>query len=151
MVGPGTGIAPFRGFLQDAKFFRQEKKDDIQLGDWHLYFGCRHAEKDYIYQDELKEAQDSKLLHKLDIAFSRMHEKKVYVQHRLAEAGVDLWESVHTKKASFYVCGGTSMGRDVRQVLTTVAQTHGKLTTEEAAAYVADMQKKGRYIQELWS
>jgi len=80
-----------------------------------------------------------------------MGEKKVYVQHRLADAGPELWEIVSKNSASFYVCGGTAMGRDVRAALTTIAQTCGKLSPDEAAEYVQTMQKKGRYIQELWS
>jgi len=80
-----------------------------------------------------------------------MTDKKVYVQHRLAEAGSELWDTIHKEKATFYVCGGTAMGRDVRAALTTIVQTYGKLSADEAATYVQDMQKKGRYIQELWS
>jgi len=151
MVGPGTGVAPFRGFLQDLIHFHKDKKDDVKVGDWHLYFGCRHKEKDFIYKQELEEAAEKKILARLDVAFSRMGDKKVYVQHRLADAGSELWESVNTNQASFYVCGGTAMGRDVRAALTTIAQTYGKLSPEEAANYVQAMQKKGRYIQELWS
>jgi NADPH-ferrihemoprotein reductase len=151
MVGPGTGVAPFRAFLHDLLHFHKEKKEDVKVGDWYLFFGCRHKDKDYIYKKELEEAGEKKVLAKLDVAFSRMTEKKVYVQHRITEAGSTLWDTVHKEKASFYVCGGTAMGRDVRTALTTLAQTYGKLSAEEAAAYVAEMQKRGRYIQELWS
>lgn len=151
MIGPGTGVAPFRAFLHDLIHFHKEKKEEIKIGDWHLFFGCRHKDKDYIYKKELEEAGEKKILARLDVAFSRMTDKKVYVQHRLAEAGSELWDTIHKEKATFYVCGGTAMGRDVRAALTTIVQTYGKLSADEAATYVQDMQKKGRYIQELWS
>jgi len=151
MIGPGTGVAPFRAFLHDLMHFHKEKKDEIKIGDWHLFFGCRHKEKDFIYRKELEEADEKKILARLDVAFSRMTEKKIYVQHRLASVGKELWDTIDKEKGAFYVCGGTAMGRDVRLALTNIVQTYGNRSSDEAAVYVQEMQKKGRYIQELWS
>jgi len=80
-----------------------------------------------------------------------MTEKKIYVQHRLASVGKELWDTIDKEKGAFYVCGGTAMGRDVRLALTNIVQTYGNRSSDEAAVYVQEMQKKGRYIQELWS
>jgi len=151
MVGPGTGVAPFRGFLHDAWHLAKAKKDDTKIGDWHLYFGCKSSKKDYIYQEEMEKAKKDGILSRLELAFSRDTEEKVYVQHRLGTQSSELWEIIHTKRAHFYVCGGTAMGRDVRNAVIKIATEHGKLSADAAAKYVKDLQTKGRYIQELWS
>jgi len=151
MVGPGTGVAPFRGFLHDAWAVKKTKKDDTKMGDWHLYFGCKNSKKDFIYREEMEKAKGEGILSRLELAFSRETEEKIYVQHRLNMQSSEIWDIIDTKRAYFYVCGGTAMGRDVRNAIIKIATEHGKLSADAAAKYVKDLQTKGRYIQELWS
>jgi NADPH-ferrihemoprotein reductase len=149
MVGPGTGVAPFKGFLQEFAFLKkQEPSVDV---DCHLYFGCKNSQKDYIYEDELKEALGAGVLKSLSLAFSRDQESKIYVQHRIREDSAKIWHLIEEKKANFYVCGATSMGRSVKEALMLVAMEIGNKTEPEAKKYIEMMTTKGRYIQELWS
>lgn len=148
MVGPGTGIAPMRAILQERQQ-QAQKGGEGTVGPTLLFFGCRRSDEDFIYEDELLGyTQDGTLTH-LFTAFSREQSEKVYVQHRLAEEGKRLWELL--PQAYFYVCGGTSMGKDVMQAVEKIAMDQGGMGEEEAKAYVKQMQSSGRYIQELWS
>jgi len=98
-------------------------------------------------QASLKEG----VLKSLSLAFSRDQESKVYVQHRIREDSAKIWHLVEEKKANFYVCGATSMGRSVKEALMLVAMEEGNKTEPEAKKYIETMTTKGRYIQELWS
>jgi len=157
MVGPGTGIAPFRAFLQEATFLKNKKtegetkKNEGKLGPITLFFGCRHRKKDFIYHDELKEAETQDVCQKLLIAFSREEDKKVYVQDLMSENSDHLYDLLHNKKASFYVCGGAAMGKSVREVIRRILESRGKLTTDQSESYVKKLSNEGRYISELWS
>jgi NADPH-ferrihemoprotein reductase len=149
MVGPGTGVAPFKGFLQEFAFLKmQEPSVDVES---YLYFGCKNAQKDFIYEQELQEALRTGVLKNLSVAFSRDQEAKIYVQHRIREDTEKIWHLLEEKKANFYVCGATSMGRSVREALMLVAMEAGGKTEPEAKKYIETMTTKGRYIQELWS
>jgi len=148
MVGPGTGVAPFRAFVQEAKFLTD--KQECKYGPLSLYFGCRHPAKDFIYMDEFESAAKQGVV-ALVTAFSRFEEKKVYVQNRLQEHREELWKLLHAQHASFYVCGGTAMGRDIRETIVHVAEKVGGMTTKQAQDFLKKLQTEGRYIQELWS
>jgi len=149
MVGPGTGVAPFKGFLQEFEFLKNQTPGvDV---DCHLYFGCRSAQKDFIYQNEMQEAVKTGVLKSLNVAFSRDQEVKVYVQHKIREDAAKIWQLLEEKKANFYVCGATLMGRSVREALLLVIMEAGNKTEPEAKRYIEVMTTKGRYIQELWS
>ncbi|MDQ8187153.1 sulfite reductase subunit alpha [Pelagicoccus sp. SDUM812002] len=143
MVGPGTGIAPFRAFLE-------ERAATMASGKNWLFFGDQHAATDYLYQEQLSEYQASGVLTKLDTAFSRDQEQKVYVQDRMREKGAELYEWLETG-GHFYVCGDASrMAKDVDTALHHVIAEHGKKTEEEAAAYVEAMKKSKRYLRDVY-
>ena len=147
MVGPGTGIAPFRAFLQQMAAATDGGR---RTGHARLYFGCRRSDEDYLYKDELEAYLREGALDALRLAFSREGASKVYVQHKLRDDGAQLWPLLQ-QGGHVYVCGGTSMGRDVVAALQAAIAEHGKLTDDAAAKYVKEMQAKGRLVQELWS
>jgi len=143
MVGPGTGIAPFRAFLQEREF-RQAKGLN-----W-LFFGDRNAATDFIYQDEIEAMQKSGLLEKLDLAFSRDQEEKIYVQDRMREQGAELFALLE-QGSYFFVCGDAyHMAKDVDKALHDVIATHGKLSDQQAIDYVNQMKKDKRYVRDVY-
>lgn len=142
MVGPGTGIAPFRSFWEDRI------ADGATSGNW-LFFGNPYRATDFCYEDELAPLTESGAL-KLSIAWSRDTEKKVYVQHLMVQEGAELWAWLE-RGACFYVCGDASrMAKDVEAALIEVITTHGNKSAEEAAAYLADMKKNRRYQRDVY-
>lgn len=144
MCGPGTGIAPFRAFLEERQATEATGKN------W-LFFGNPHAATDYLYQSELEEMQASNTLHRLDTAFSRDQSQKIYVQDRMIEAGAELWQWLNNEGGYFYVCGDASrMAKDVDNALHTIAQTHGNLTEEEAINYFKKLKKEKRYARDVY-
>ncbi|NIE65449.1 bifunctional nitrate reductase/sulfite reductase flavoprotein subunit alpha [Burkholderia sp. Ax-1719] len=129
MVGPGTGVAPFRAFLHE----RRARGD---AGRNWLFFGEQHAATDFYYRDELEQMRGDGLLNQLDLAFSRDQHDKVYVQDRMRESGARLWSWLE-EGAHFYVCGDASrMAKDVDAALKSVVAQHGGLSDEAAAEYV---------------
>ncbi len=143
MVGPGTGIAPFRAFLEERAATQSAGKN------W-LFFGDQHAASDFLYEDQLSEYQASGVLTKLDTAFSRDQEQKVYVQDRMRENGAELYEWLEAG-GHFYVCGDASrMAKDVDAALHQVVAEHGNRTAEEAVAYVEAMKKSKRYLRDVY-
>ncbi|MNM83802.1 Sulfite reductase [NADPH] flavoprotein alpha-component [compost metagenome] len=143
MVGPGTGIAPFRGFLHE----RLARGDSGR--NW-LFFGEQHAATDYYYREELETMRTKGLLSRLDLAFSRDQADKIYVQDRMREQGAALWEWLETG-AHFYVCGDASrMAKDVDAELKDVVQQHGGMSAEAAASYVARMSADKRYVRDVY-
>jgi NADPH-ferrihemoprotein reductase len=147
MVGPGTGIAPMRAFLQE----RQHQKHELgfNVGKTVLFFGCRRRDEDFIYEQELLSYTQNGTLTNLFTAFSRENSmKKVYVQHLLAEEGDMVFELVDQQNAYFFVCGGTSMGTDVNKALEQIFDSHGVANVKE---YMNRLKASGRYVQELWS
>jgi len=143
MVGPGTGIAPFRAFLQE-----REVRQATGIN-W-LFFGDRNAAKDFIYQDEIKALQKRGVLNKLDLAFSRDQEEKIYVQDRMREQGAELF-SLLEQGGYFFVCGDAyRMAKDVDKALHDVIATHGNLSEDQAAEYVNQMKKDKRYVRDVY-
>ncbi len=143
MVGPGTGVAPFRAFLQERQAVGAPGQN------W-LFFGEQRADTDFYYRDELETMQQNGSLHRLDTAFSRDQREKIYVQHRMIENGALLWRWLQDG-AHFYVCGdGNRMAKDVDAALREVAQTHGGLGSDAAAAYVAGMAHEKRYVRDVY-
>jgi sulfite reductase alpha subunit-like flavoprotein len=129
-----------------------KKKNEKTLGEWLLFFGCRNESKDFIYKDEMTQAQEDGVID-LNVAFSRDGKVKVYVQDLLQneETGKRVWDLLSKKKGMFYVCGGTLMGRAVKNAVIELAQTYGGLTEPKAKGWVKKQQDQHRYIQELWS
>ncbi|MGH8487230.1 MAG: diflavin oxidoreductase, partial [Pseudomonas sp.] len=143
MVGPGTGIAPFRAFLQDRQ------AEGAKGRNWVL-FGEQHAASDFYYRDELLGWQREGHLTRLDTAFSRDQSQKIYVQQRMLEQGAELWRWLE-EGGHFYVCGDAErMARDVDAALKQVVCTHGSLSAEQAEAYVGELSRSKRYVRDVY-
>ena len=143
MVGPGTGIAPFRAFLQE-RAFRQAKGKN-----W-LFFGDRNAASDYLYREEIEAMQAGGLLTRLDLAFSRDQAEKIYVQDRMREHGADIWAWLQ-EGGYFFVCGDAyHMAKDVDLALHQLVEIHGGKTAAEAVEYVNQLKKEKRYVRDVY-
>ncbi|MEO0635662.1 MAG: sulfite reductase subunit alpha [Pseudomonadota bacterium] len=143
MVGPGTGIAPFRAFLQDRR------ADGAQGKNW-LFFGDQTRAQDFIYETELAEMQEQGVLHKLDLAFSRDQKEKVYVQHKMAEHGKELFAWLE-EGGYFYVCGdAVRMAKDVDEALHDIVAEQGGLSADGARDYVANLKREKRYLRDVY-
>jgi len=143
MVGPGTGIAPFRAFLQEREFRKASGQN------W-LLFGDRNAATDYIYQDEIEAMQEKGVLTRLDLAFSRDQEEKIYVQDRMIENGAEMFSWLE-QGGSFFVCGDANyMAKDVDKALHSLIETHGNKSSEQAIDYVNQLKKEKRYVRDVY-
>jgi cytochrome P450/NADPH-cytochrome P450 reductase len=146
MIGPGTGLAPFRGFLQEREAL---KRDGKTLGRAMLFFGCRHPDQDYLYREELERWVADEIV-ELHVAFSRVGEAKRYVQHDIAQHAADVW-SVLDGDGVVYVCGdGSRMEPDVRATL--VDLYRNKTGADEAAAnrWLESLTATRRYNLDVW-
>jgi sulfite reductase (NADPH) flavoprotein alpha-component len=143
MVGPGTGIAPFRAFLE-------ERRSAGAAGRNWLFFGDQHAATDFLYRDELESFLEDGTLDRLDLAWSRDSAVKVYVQHRMLEQAETLFNWIE-EGASFYVCGdGGRMAKDVDAALHEVIRTAGGLSEDAAAVYVRRLKSQKRYLRDVY-
>jgi sulfite reductase (NADPH) flavoprotein alpha-component len=143
MVGPGTGIAPFRGFVQEREAAGASGRN------W-VFFGGRSLYHDFLYQLEWQQALKRKSVHRVDVAFSRDQAEKIYVQHRIRQAGKELFAWL-SNGAYFYVCGDASaMAPDVNAALLDVVREHGNLDADDAQAWVADLTADGRYLRDVY-
>uniref|UniRef100_A0A8D0GNL2 NADPH--hemoprotein reductase n=1 Tax=Sphenodon punctatus TaxID=8508 RepID=A0A8D0GNL2_SPHPU len=149
MIGPGTGIAPFMGFIQERAWLKQKGKE---VGETVLYYGCRYEREDYLYRDELAQFYKEGVLTQLNVAFSRDQEQKVYVQHLLKKNKEGLWKLIHEGNAHIYVCGDArNMARDMQNVFYEIVAEYGKLSQQQAVDYVKKLMTKGRYSLDVWS
>ncbi len=143
MVGPGTGIAPFRSFVE-------ERAATGATGENWLFFGDQRYTYDFLYQTEWQDYLKKGVLTKLDLAFSRDQPEKIYVQDRMRENGKELWQWLD-KGAYFYVCGDAlRMAKDVNQALVDIVAEHGGMSAEDALAYVKQMTKERRYGRDVY-
>jgi sulfite reductase (NADPH) flavoprotein alpha-component len=143
MVGPGTGVAPYRGFLQ------QREAQGATGRNW-LVFGARHFESEFLYQAEWQEAARKGLLHRVDLAFSRDATPRAYVQDRLREAGQEVFAWLEGG-AHLYVCGDAErMAPDVHEALLGIVATHGNRDRDEAAAYLRGLVDERRYLRDVY-
>jgi sulfite reductase (NADPH) flavoprotein alpha-component len=143
MIGAGTGVAPYRGFLQ------QRGAEGARGRHW-LLFGARRFSSDFLYQAEWLAARKRGLLHRLDLAASRDQAEKVYVQHRLREQGAELWRWIEGG-ASIYVCGdATHMAPDVHAALIDVAQAHGGHSAASAQTWIGELVAARRYLRDVY-
>ena len=143
MIGPGTGVAPFRGFVQEREATGASGRN------W-LFFGGRSLYHDFLYQLEWQQALKRKALHRVDVAFSRDQAEKIYVQHRIRQAGKELFAWL-SNGAYFYVCGDASaMAPDVNAALLDVVREHGNLDADDAQAWVSDLTADGRYLRDVY-
>ncbi|HRE80501.1 MAG TPA: sulfite reductase subunit alpha [Opitutaceae bacterium] len=143
MIGPGTGIAPFRAFLQERRLTGARGKN------W-LFFGDQRASTDFLYQDELQDFQKEGHLTRLDLAFSRDQPEKIYVQHRMMETAQELWAWLEAG-AHVYVCGDACrMAKDVDAALHTVVEKAGGRSRDAAADYVQELIRTRRYLRDVY-
>ncbi|CDW58665.1 NAD binding 1 domain containing protein [Trichuris trichiura] len=164
MIGPGTGIAPFRGFIQQRAFLKKEGLDfavflmifsasllkGAAIGSTVLYYGCRRRSEDYLYREELENWLADGVLTQLHVAFSREQEQKKYVQHLMLENKKSFWNLLE-RGSYVYVCGDArNMARDVQATLIHIISEEHKVSMDEAAAYVKQMEVQKRYQTDVW-
>jgi sulfite reductase (NADPH) flavoprotein alpha-component len=143
MIGPGTGVAPFRAFLHHRRAQR------LTTPSW-LFFGDRHERSDFLYRDELESFVATRELTRLDLAFSRDQPERIYVQKRMLEAGRELWSWIRDG-ATIYVCGDAQqMARDVDATLRTIIATHGRRSEAKAQLELREMAASGRYLRDVY-
>lgn len=143
MVGPGTGIAPFRAFLEERRAVGAK-------GNNWLIFGNPHRETDFLYEEEIVAFQNDGTLHRLDLAWSRDQAEKRYVQHIMEENGKEIWAQIEGG-ASFYVCGdATAMAKEVDATLHKIAEAHGDLSADDAKTWVKGLKKEKRYSRDVY-
>ena len=143
MVGPGTGIAPFRAFLQERSARGAKGKN------W-LFFGEQHRKFDFLFESELVDYHQRGLLTRLDTAFSRDQQAKLYVQHRMLENARELWAWL-SEGAYFYVCGDARrMAKDVNETLKQIAVAEGNMSNDAASAFLSDLTKSSRYQRDVY-
>ncbi len=143
MVGPGTGVAPFRAFLQEREVQESGGKN------W-LFFGDRHFQTDFLYQAEFLKFRKNSVLHNIDVAFSRDQQQKIYVQDKMIEKGRELFKWLE-EGAYFYLCGDQKkMAHDVRKALLGIIQKEGGMSPDKAAEYFKKLQKERRYQEDVY-
>jgi sulfite reductase (NADPH) flavoprotein alpha-component len=143
MIGPGTGVAPFRAFLEEREEIGAEGKT------W-LFFGDRHFVTDFLYQTDWQKWLKEDVLTQMDVAFSRDTDEKVYVQHRMLEKSRELYQWLQDG-AYVYVCGDEKyMAHDVQNALVSILEKEGGMSTEEAVVYLNDMQQQKRYQRDVY-
>jgi sulfite reductase (NADPH) flavoprotein alpha-component len=143
MIGPGTGVAPFRAFLHERMAVKAKGRN------W-LFFGHQRSACDFFYEDEFARMKAKGVLTRLSLAWSRDGDQKFYVQDRMREVGRDLWHWL-ADGAHVYVCGDAKrMAKDVERALVDIVAQHGARTTDQAIAFVAELKKQGRYQQDVY-
>jgi sulfite reductase (NADPH) flavoprotein alpha-component len=144
MIGPGTGVAPFRAFLQDRQAVGAKGKN------W-LFFGAQHEKSDFAYQEDFDQMTRDGILTRLDCAWSRDQAHKIYVQHKMLENAAEIWKWIDGDQAQFFVCGDAKrMAKDVDAALRKIIQEHGGKSIEEANAYVEKLKNEKRYKRDVY-
>jgi len=181
LVGPGTGVAPFIGFIQERAWLRQQGEHvgpgrgpagvrrasppplaqhgltpapppGKEVGETLLYYGCRRSDEDYLYREELAGFHQDGSLTQLNVAVSREQPHKVYVQHLLKRDKEHLWQLIHEGGAHIYVCGDArNMARDVQNTFYDIVADGGAMEHTQAVDYIKKLMTKGRYSLDVWS
>jgi NADPH-ferrihemoprotein reductase len=149
MIGPGAGLAPFRGFLQEKEFLH-ESKTNTTFGETTLLFGCRKRTSDYLYKEELESYVDKQIVQKLLLAFSREQDTKNYVQDVLTQNGPEIGKFLFEQKGTLYICGAIKMGESVKKALSKIAAAHFKINLIQSQIRIEEMEKNKKIIKELW-
>ena len=143
MIGPGTGVAPFRAFLHERRALGASGRN------W-LFFGDQRSTCDFLYRDELEKLHRDGVLNRLDTAFSRDQSEKVYVQHRMHQNAAELWKWIDSG-AHVYVCGDAKrMASDVDRTLQEIISEQGGMQPDAAKQFVSDLTKTGRYQRDVY-
>src|ERR1043166_4788761 len=144
MVGPGTGVAPFRAFLQERRAIGAKGKN------W-LFFGSQHEHCNYFYREEFEEMKRDGFLTRLDCDWSSDHTGKSYVQHKMLENGAELWQWLEGEGAHFYVCGDARrMAKDVDAALREIVQKHGGKTEQQTNEHLEKLKSDKRYMRDVY-
>jgi sulfite reductase (NADPH) flavoprotein alpha-component len=144
MIGPGTGVAPFRAFLQERQIAGARGKN------W-LFFGAQREACDYAYKDEFARMKEDGLLTRIDCAFSRDQAHKIYVQNRMLENGAEIWKWIDSEGGQFFVCGDAKrMAKDVDAALRKIVQEHGGKSSDQANEYVEKLKSDKRYKRDVY-
>jgi sulfite reductase (NADPH) flavoprotein alpha-component len=144
MIGPGTGVAPFRAYLQERKATGAKGKN------W-LFFGSQHQRCDFAYGEEFEAFNKEGLLTRLDCAWSRDQAEKIYVQHRMKENAAEIWKWIDAEGAHFFVCGDAKrMAKDVDAMLRKIVQEHGGKSVDQANEYVEKLKSDKRYKRDVY-
>lgn len=152
MVGPGTGCAIFRSFLQERNWLIQNLVVPLCVGPTAFFFGCRSSIQDYLYQPEWQQLIQLKALTHFQVAFSRDQEQKFYVYHSMELNKELLWDLISKQNARFYISGkADKMPQDVRKTLIKIFIELGNMTEEEAQTYLRTMETQNRYMTETWA
>jgi sulfite reductase (NADPH) flavoprotein alpha-component len=144
MVGPGTGIAPFRAYLQERQVTGAGGKN------W-LFFGAQHVNCDFAYEEDFDTFMKEGILTRLDCAWSRDQAQKIYVQHKMAENAADIWKWIDAEGAQFFVCGDArTMAKDVDATLRKIVQEQGGKSVDQANEYVEKLKSEKRYKRDVY-
>lgn len=148
MVGPGTGCAPFIGFMQRRRAWKQK---NFELGPAIFFFSCRRSTEDHIYKELDEAALADGVITVLDVAYSREGPEKVYVQHRLKQRSDEVWDLLE-KGANLYICGDAKhMAKDVEHELVQMAIKKGNMSQSDAEEYFKKLEKEGRFLKDVWA
>jgi len=148
MAGTGTGMAPFRAFLQEKGFMRSRGQP---IGPTTLYFGARYSKKEFLYEDDITRFHREGILTNLRLAWSRDQAQKVYIQHKIAEDAKMLWDYLVVMKGSFYLCGQAGkMPKDVTEAIVSGFCSAGGVTREQAEQLLQEIREDGRYVMEVY-
>ncbi|CAD8086385.1 unnamed protein product [Paramecium sonneborni] len=148
MIGPGTGVAPFIGFLQERQIFLQSQLQ--KHNEYILYFGCKHENGDFIYKDQLREFERTNIIDQFYTAFSRDQEKKVYVQDLLNKNSQWIYNKIKEDSIVIYICGSTNMGNSVQNLIKEILIEYGNQSPQEVEDKIQNMEKLKFLIKELW-
>jgi sulfite reductase (NADPH) flavoprotein alpha-component len=143
MIGPGTGVAPFRSFLAD-------RDASGAMGKNWFFFGEQHFQTDFLYQSEMQQYLQTGVLHKISLAFSRDQAEKIYVQDKMMEQSAEFYHWL-SNGASVYISGTKDpMSKDVEKAILHIIETQGNISAAEAHAYLDNLKKEGRYHKDVY-
>ncbi|XP_023717466.1 methionine synthase reductase isoform X3 [Cryptotermes secundus] len=153
LIGPGTGVAPFIGFLQHRQA-EWQKSSDLVFGEIWLFYGCRYEDKDFLYRSELNKYIEDGILNRLFLSFSRDKRKEKmprYVQDNIKLYGREFVNQVFEKNSTVYICGDAkNMGMDILNAIVSVIQNERGIEEQNARLIVSELQNQGRYLQDIW-
>lgn len=150
LIGPGTGVAPFVGFLQERKLLMKDSSS--QFGSCWLFHGCRKEDEDFLFKSELQSMKDEGILTHFHVAFSRQTDEKVYVQDKMKVHSAELYHDVFELNGFVFVCGdGTKMAQDVHKCLVEILTKEGGMSEEQSSNWLNQKLQDHTYVRDIWS